>query len=237
MRDITEFKRNVDEYFRHNGRSLRDRIFEYVANEVDGLTPKEIRRWYTPSAKTSKYAEPAASVVQELIESRRRDDDPELHERLCSDWPLVEYLEGREFIEYFREKLLVLRHNLMVDLGMEAPETPQTADDIERATMRTELELYFQTTESDSERLGLVDEALKKIADGSYGKCEADDKPIPLSRLEAYPYARLCVPHKEQFEFHQEHGTRTKKTDWPEDPPDEDKLNIRKLGRVRLGQK
>lgn len=41
-----------------------------------------------------------------------------------------------------------------------------------------------------------IDEALARIADGSYGVCERCQQPIPKPRLRALPYARLCVACK-----------------------------------------
>jgi len=41
--------------------------------------------------------------------------------------------------------------------------------------------------------LGEVEAALRRLADGTFGRCEACAKPIPSRRLEALPYARYCV--------------------------------------------
>lgn len=41
--------------------------------------------------------------------------------------------------------------------------------------------------------LGKVERALAKIAAGEYGICESCGRPIPLARLDALPYATLCV--------------------------------------------
>lgn len=38
-----------------------------------------------------------------------------------------------------------------------------------------------------------VEDALAKLDDGTYGRCEACDGPIPQARLEAKPAARLCI--------------------------------------------
>lgn len=38
-----------------------------------------------------------------------------------------------------------------------------------------------------------VDRALAKVADGTYGDCDACGKPIGEARLEALPWAVLCV--------------------------------------------
>lgn len=41
--------------------------------------------------------------------------------------------------------------------------------------------------------LELVEGALQRIEDGSYGTCEECDEPIPPERLEAIPYTPFCV--------------------------------------------
>jgi DnaK suppressor protein len=48
----------------------------------------------------------------------------------------------------------------------------------------------------DSTRQALADttQALKRIADGGYGRCERCGVDIPVERLEILPHARYCVP-------------------------------------------
>ena len=45
----------------------------------------------------------------------------------------------------------------------------------------------LQRTRADVER------ALEKLDDGSYGRCDVCGRPIPAGRLEALPWAVLCV--------------------------------------------
>src|SRR5213595_760219 len=45
-----------------------------------------------------------------------------------------------------------------------------------------------------------IDEALKRIEIGTYGKCEMSGKPIPHARLEAIPFARFTVQCQSQLE-------------------------------------
>ena len=45
----------------------------------------------------------------------------------------------------------------------------------------------LQTTLADVER------ALAKVDEGSYGRCDMCDEPIPEERLEVHPWAVLCV--------------------------------------------
>lgn len=42
-----------------------------------------------------------------------------------------------------------------------------------------------------------IDQALRKIDDGTYGKCERCGQDIPEERLDAVPYATLCVSCKQ----------------------------------------
>lgn len=43
-----------------------------------------------------------------------------------------------------------------------------------------------------------IDGALRRIADGTYGRCERCDTAIPVERLAALPHARFCVPCQER---------------------------------------
>jgi len=45
-----------------------------------------------------------------------------------------------------------------------------------------------------------IDQALKRIELGTYGKCEMSGKPIPRARLEAIPFARFTVQCQSQLE-------------------------------------
>jgi DnaK suppressor protein len=54
-------------------------------------------------------------------------------------------------------------------------------------------EVTSQMAEVESRELLKIDEAIVRIRDGSYGACEGCDKQIPLARLEALPFATLCI--------------------------------------------
>jgi RNA polymerase-binding protein DksA len=52
----------------------------------------------------------------------------------------------------------------------------------------------------DLEELRAVDAALLRVADGSYGRCQACDKPIDLPRLKAAPQAPRCYDCQTLYE-------------------------------------
>jgi RNA polymerase-binding transcription factor DksA len=41
--------------------------------------------------------------------------------------------------------------------------------------------------------IGMIDAALRRMGDGTYGVCQSCGEPIPLSRLELRPYGTHCV--------------------------------------------
>ena len=51
--------------------------------------------------------------------------------------------------------------------------------------------------------LSEVQQALKRIADGTYGQCTVCGRPIPERRLEALPWAALCIKDQELLEIKQ----------------------------------
>lgn len=45
-----------------------------------------------------------------------------------------------------------------------------------------------------------VQNAIEKIDSGNFGICESCGKPIPLSRLKARPFAKMCVKCRQELE-------------------------------------
>lgn len=53
---------------------------------------------------------------------------------------------------------------------------------------------------SEQEALYEIDEAINRIRDGAYGKCELTGKPIEAARLEAIPWTRFSAAAEKQLE-------------------------------------
>lgn len=58
---------------------------------------------------------------------------------------------------------------------------------------RLEDEVLSAVSDSDREEIQLIELALGKIEDGSYGICENCGRDIAPARLEALPHAILCI--------------------------------------------
>jgi DnaK suppressor protein len=68
------------------------------------------------------------------------------------------------------------------------------------ATETVEREIGNTLEEHDERLLGAIDAALARIDDGTYGKCVNCGAQIPEERLEAMPWATLCIDCKRKEE-------------------------------------
>ena len=114
-----------------------------------------------------------------------------------------EYM-SKEQLEHFRTILSLWKQDLMqeVDRTMlhmkdEAANFPDPND---RATQESEFSLELRTRDRERKLIRKIDEALKRIEDGSYGFCLETGEPIGIKRLEARPVATLSVEAQERRE-------------------------------------
>jgi DnaK suppressor protein len=85
----------------------------------------------------------------------------------------------------------------MLHMKDEAANFPDPND---RATQESEFSLELRTRDRERKLIRKIDEALKRIEDGSYGFCLETGEPIGVKRLEARPVATLSVEAQERRE-------------------------------------
>ena len=68
------------------------------------------------------------------------------------------------------------------------------------ATDNFDREFNLDLASSEQQILNLIDDALRKIDEGTYGICETCSKPISQKRLLAVPYTPLCIKCQEEEE-------------------------------------
>ena len=61
-------------------------------------------------------------------------------------------------------------------------------------------ELALGLVSNEQQVLYRIEEALRRIDEGTYGKCESCSQPIKESRLKALPFAAMCISCKEKDE-------------------------------------
>jgi RNA polymerase-binding transcription factor DksA len=125
--------------------------------------------------------------------------------RLCQKLPLLEIAAMKKAeAKVYKQQLLALRARLRGDVSQLAEAALKgngDSGDLSRMPIHMadigsdnfEQEFTLSLMENDEGTLGAIEHALERIEDGTYGDCEECGNKIPKLRLEAIPYAALCV--------------------------------------------
>ena len=111
-----------------------------------------------------------------------------------------------EFIQKMKESMLESKKEILDKLAANSAEfknmieTSNAKDEVDAATDAVDTQMLDGLAEKDTHRLRLIDSALMRIEQGKYGLCMKCGKPIPQERLEAMPYALLCINCKSKDE-------------------------------------
>lgn len=76
---------------------------------------------------------------------------------------------------------------------LKATDASEVRDSIDFALDAEYHEISSQLAAVESTELAQIDVAMERIATGDYGRCEDCGRNIPLARLQALPYATLCI--------------------------------------------
>jgi len=118
---------------------------------------------------------------------------------------------GNVDTELFRTRLLEERRRVEQALGhdhdgntglLEDETEEETFDDHvgDAASLTFDREMDYSLEENSGNVLASIDEALRRIEEGSFGTCARCGKTIAAERLEAMPYATKCIDCKRQEE-------------------------------------
>ncbi len=106
-------------------------------------------------------------------------------------------------MENFKELLIEERTRILEDLLEDNEEfsgLDETAmgDLVDQAFKLQEKELLINLSQNEQKTLQNIQEALKRIDSGEYGKCQSCGQEMDPGRLEALPYATECVDCKKK---------------------------------------
>ena len=107
--------------------------------------------------------------------------------------------------EYFRQKLIQWKDDLLKEShetinNLKQSENLNQPDVADRAYLESEKNLELKTRDRERKLIMKIDQALKKIENGTYGYCEETDEPISIKRLDARPIANLSIEAQERHE-------------------------------------
>lgn len=114
------------------------------------------------------------------------------------------------FIEKMKEQLLAQKKVILESLAGQNTDYKKileggiSGDEVDVASDVVDGQLLESLGAQDSNRLQMINNALDRIKQGSYGKCLKCGQEIPRERLEAIPYAFMCI----QCQTHNERSNR-----------------------------
>ena len=110
-------------------------------------------------------------------------------------------------IRDIRKNLSVMREDMLRTVRkQQVEEGVDNGDSVDQASQSIEKELLFELSDNERTTLDMIEAAIRKIDNGTYGLCEATQKPISRARLEALPYCRYSIAYQNQLE-HKEADT------------------------------
>lgn len=109
---------------------------------------------------------------------------------------------SKDPLEKHRQQLLARQEELLIDISRNRQVTDETVDEqaqdmVDRATSAYTREFAFSLSESDRKALLLIEQALLRLDQGTYGVCVHCQGVVQEKRLEAVPWARHCLECQE----------------------------------------
>lgn len=106
--------------------------------------------------------------------------------------------------DYFRGKLVDWRNEILREaretldhLQADSSNHPDIAD---RASSETDRSIELRARDRQRKLINKIDQALKRIDDGTYGFCEETGEAISVKRLDARPIATMSLEAQERHE-------------------------------------
>jgi len=84
--------------------------------------------------------------------------------------------------------------------GTDKPGDETSGDIYDQASNERDRELLLLLGDREREKIRNIEDALTRLEEGEYGICEDCEEEIPIGRLKAMPFARLCVKCKTDLE-------------------------------------
>ena len=157
----------------------------------------------------NRSAQSSQSVGRAAGKSAQNDSQP-------PEKPTPKTKLSQEDLDEFRQLLLAKRAELIGDVDHMTNEAlrdsqPGGSGSLSNVPIHMadvgsdnwEQEFTLGLVANERQRLKKIDAALQRIADRTYGICEATHKPIGKQRLRAEPWARYCIEYAREKELGQ----------------------------------
>ena len=120
----------------------------------------------------------------------------------------------KAFLKQAKERLEAMKAQVMSGIRADIREGREGQKDdgmdtYDVATEERDREISLLMSDRDRQKLGAIEEALERIESGTYGMCESCEEEIPVERLKAMPFTRLCVQCQSERENEAKRMRRT----------------------------
>lgn len=109
--------------------------------------------------------------------------------------------EFEKIYKELQEEKVEILNRLMKDRSNYYENLKNEGGDLADEAMESiEREIIYDLSIAEKKELEEINNAIKKLDKGTYGKCEACGFEIPLDRLKVKPYAKFCTKCREADE-------------------------------------
>ncbi|MBP9752480.1 MAG: RNA polymerase-binding protein DksA [Proteobacteria bacterium] len=113
------------------------------------------------------------------------------------------FMNNQQLI-YFKHKLINWREELLKETShtihhLQDSSVPEP-DIVDVASNELDHSIELRARDRGRKLINKIEQAIKRIDEGSYGYCEETGDPIGIKRLEARPIATLCLEAQEKHE-------------------------------------
>ena len=105
--------------------------------------------------------------------------------------------------QHFKDALLRKRGEIVGTGGIKPLQASmenntRQGDMADQASGNNEVHIQLKLKQTDAKILQAIEDALRRIEEGSYGMCRDCGEPIAEARLNAIPWTRVCISCKEK---------------------------------------
>jgi DnaK suppressor protein len=155
-------------------------------------TTKQKKKVSTP--KTKSAAKPKKEVVKAPIKISKNYIPKETEKYMCEKHQVYFRMKLNEW----RKELIKANNEALYNGSLD--DNSISADIVDQASSYIDKNVEMKAINRQIKLISKIDQALKRIKDGTYGFCAETAEPIGLKRLMARPVAELCIAAQEKHE-------------------------------------
>ena len=155
-------------------------------------TTKQKKKVSTP--KTKSAAKPKKEVVKVPIKISKNYIPKETEKYMCEKHQVYFRMKLNEW----RKELIKANNEALYNGSLD--DNSISADIVDQASSYIDKNVEMKAINRQIKLISKIDQALKRIKDGTYGFCAETAEPIGLKRLMARPVAELCIAAQEKHE-------------------------------------